>query len=304
MLSPLIARVQRSRLLRGSAHRGTMLLGARFPERFPMVFVLGFPKSGTTWASQLVADYLCLPFPRFALLPHTFASVVHGHEVPTPRHAPLAYVVRDGRDVAVSMFHFELAKLRPDEPRPVARQLRPVFPRTPPEPEEAPRYFPGFLEVFLDDPPSSRLPWHEHVRAFLHRKSARQGMLRYERLLDDGPNELARCLRDLIEREPERDRVAWALEKHAFGRSAPMEHASAPRRAGRAGDWRRHLDRDSARLFHDRAGDLLIELGYEDDASWIDRLGSAPDPADAGAPSPSRPTDESPIEAPAQRARP
>ena len=55
--------------LRIASHHVTWFLGTRFPKSIPLVFVLGYPKSGTTWACQLAADYLQLPFPRYSLLP-------------------------------------------------------------------------------------------------------------------------------------------------------------------------------------------------------------------------------------------
>jgi len=272
-MSSLAARIQSSRTLRALAHRGTMALGTRLAEQFPMVFVLGFPKSGTTWACQLVADYLRLPFPRFALLPHTFASVVHGHERPTPRHRPLVYVVRDGRDVAVSMFHFELRKLREGAAHRLPRRLRAVFGSTPPPDHELPALFPRFLEVFLDAPPSSPVPWHEHVRGFLRTRAESQAILRYEGLLEDGPIELASALTDILGHEPEPDRVIWAIDKFSIDRTRASAPSSAPAptpiRKGTAGDWRTLFDPETARAFDSHAGDLLVELGYEPDRSWV-----------------------------------
>ena len=32
------------------------------PKRVPVTYVTGFPKSGTVWVTQLIADYLQLPF--------------------------------------------------------------------------------------------------------------------------------------------------------------------------------------------------------------------------------------------------
>ena len=51
------------RHLRTASHHVTWIIGTRAPKLVPLVFVVGYPKSGTTWAAQLVADYLQMPFP-------------------------------------------------------------------------------------------------------------------------------------------------------------------------------------------------------------------------------------------------
>lgn len=41
-------------------------------------------------------------------------------------------------------------------------------------------------------------------------------------------------------------------------------------RSGEKAGWRKAFSHEHRRLFHQVAGDLLIELGYEEDASWVD----------------------------------
>lgn len=41
-------------------------------------------------------------------------------------------------------------------------------------------------------------------------------------------------------------------------------------RQGEKSGWRRSFTREHRELFHEIAGDLLIELGYENDSSWVD----------------------------------
>jgi hypothetical protein len=41
-------------------------------------------------------------------------------------------------------------------------------------------------------------------------------------------------------------------------------------RSGKTAGWRKSFTPEHRRLFHEVAGDLLIELGYEKDASWVD----------------------------------
>lgn len=275
-MTALISKLQQSLAVRALAHRATFFLGTRFPDNFPFVFVLGFPKSGTTWACQLVADYLRLPFPQFSMLPHTFECVIHGHQIPTPRHTPLAYVVRDGRDAAVSFFHFELRHVRAGHPERLAKQVKAVFPKNPTSPEQCFPHFNDFLEVFFQNPPATAVAWHTHVRRFIEQRTQRQGLLRYEHLVSEGPEELGRCIADITGDTPEPDRLRWAIDKYDFSRQKKKADPTALRRKGGPGDWKNHFDPAAAQLFRDRAGDLLISLGYEQDNTWADHAENDP----------------------------
>ena len=104
------------------------------------VFLVGYPKSGTTWFQNLVA------------------GIVYGMD---PR-----YLLRDGRDVMVSYFHFIEALER--------KKL-------------------DFLE-FIDGGVSSRpCLWHAHVDAWTRNPfGARILVIKYEDLLEDPVPELER----------------------------------------------------------------------------------------------------------------
>ena len=74
----------------------TLFLGLKCPRSIPMVFVVGYPRSGTTWAAQLVADYLQMPFPQLSLLPIGFQAITQGHFRPRDDFQQLIYQLRDG----------------------------------------------------------------------------------------------------------------------------------------------------------------------------------------------------------------
>jgi len=163
---PRSNRLRRNRFLRASAYYGTAILGTRLARYLPMVFVPGYPKSGTTWACQMIGDYLQIPFPRWYLLPLAGEYVVHGHGVVSPRCDRVVYTVRDGRDVMVSLYYF-LAKRLPEGGRrrfsrrqarwfPAGRDIDDVM-------GDIRRHLPAFIESQMRNAHSSRATSAEHV---------------------------------------------------------------------------------------------------------------------------------------------
>lgn len=258
------------------SHRLTLLLGRHFPGAFPHVYVVGCPKSGTTWAGQLVADYLRMPFPRNSWLPIGFGAVIHGHELPDAIPGPALYCVRDGRDVMMSLY-FHLYRQIPegDHPR-MPRRLRRVFPGLVNR-DRIDENLPAFIEAQAKRPYATRLHWGQHVLRGISCKRERFATVRYEDLLEDAHAALSAALEGLTGETVEADRVRWAVEKYDFARQTGRKHGSEDRgsflRRGQAGDWRNHFTPEAARAFDAHFGEALIASGYEPDRSWVAQIG-------------------------------
>ena len=271
-----------------ASHRVTWFLGTRFPDAVPLVFVVGYPKSGTTWAGQLVADYLRLPFPRWSLLPVACAAVVQGHEPVRKRYRKGIYVLRDGRDVLVSQYFFH-ARFIPeaDHPRMPAR-VRRIYPGLVNK-ADVRRNFAPFLERQMTKPESSRLNWAQHVRSYFEIRNPNVILLRYEDLLTAGAKTLAEAMGRLTGAEPDLERATEALRRFSFqtlaGRSPGDEDRSAFLRKGQAGDWVNHFTREAAEIFDHYCGEMLLTAGYERDNGWVT---SCPPAADDPVPAASR----------------
>jgi hypothetical protein len=239
------------------------------------VIVAAFPKSGSTWVRfvlvDLASDGADVDFGNVKDL----AAPLGGHRE-APRliqgrgrllktHESYASfgrlpsralcVIRDGRDVAVSHFHY------------VRRR----------ETYKGP--FGEYLEAFLAGRVTNFGPWHEHVAAWHRAAEARPddiAVLRYEDLLSpDAPAVLQSALARIgwqVSVEP----VAESLVRNNFENMKKKESlgtaqavpgkidASVPFvRKGTAGQWRETFSEAQAREFGAVAGDALAMAGYE-----------------------------------------
>ncbi len=279
--SGLHRRRRKFRHLIAGSHHLTFTLGRYFPKTFPFVFVIGFPKSGTSWVCQMIAEYMRLPFPQNAILPIGFPAVVHGHETTRQTFPNAVYVMRDGRDAMASLYHHICGQSHHDQGRTSTRKGA----------EPASR-FEDFVCDQLRRPTGSKVHWGEHVQRYLAATDAtRPRLIRYESLLSDPVATLTRALDALTGRPSDGERVRAAVDKFAFDRqrkgygahlrqkqdSDPPEDRSSYLRKGTSGDWRNHFTAAAASAFAHACGDTLIASGYETDDSWV----STPLPAAA-----------------------
>ena len=156
----------------------------------------------------------------------------------------IVYILRDPRDVAISMARFAFT--------PYMRAHYPHHSRSP----EA------YLERHLT---KLTKHWVQHVGGWLRQQGRlRLGFVCYERLLADLPGELARLLAFLgLELDAAaRQRVQAAVSFAAMRASRP-NHL----RTGRSGGWRASLSAAQAREVEAIAAPLLRLLGYPLDAA-------------------------------------
>lgn len=272
--------------VRTASHVATWTLGRCFPSTIPLVFVVGYPKTGTTWACQLAADYLMLPYPRYSLLPVGCEAVVHGHELVKPWYRRGIYVMRDGRDALISQYFFLCRFIAEGDNPAIPRMFRRLFPSMKNKADVASN-LPAFLERVLTHAVTSR-PWPEHVRSFYEVGNPGVVMIRYEDLVSDGAAALAQAMSGLTGEEPDEARAEVCLQRFSFERLARRKvrhQGSAFLRQGRRGDWVNHFSRESAEIFDRHAGEALVQSGYEPDRSWVAEVGRTPAGERTGDPS-------------------
>jgi len=188
--------------------------------------------------------------------------------------AKVIHIVRDGRDVAVSQNHHGWnqaedqggnSKITPDQlakreayrkdPQKLLHTGEGIFPN-------------GWLRGF-----GGR--WSTRVGKTVKDGpallGANYGEVKYEDLLEKPKEEVKRLLEflgaDASEQTVRRCVSAASFERLAGGRERGQEAASFFRK-GIAGDWKNVFTEQDKRVFKAAAGDLLIELGYEENNDW------------------------------------
>ncbi|MDQ6632934.1 MAG: sulfotransferase domain-containing protein [Verrucomicrobiota bacterium] len=147
------------------------------------VFMVAYPKSGNTWLQNLTAGIIYGVIPEYAppLLAHyDLIPDVHfkhfykrysdpmffkSHHLPKPEYRRVIYLLRDGRDVMVSYFHYLLA---------LGQEV-------------------DFLQLVQTGQGLFPSKWHEHVEAWLANPfNATMMIIKYEDLQKNAVSELQR----------------------------------------------------------------------------------------------------------------
>lgn len=264
-----------ARTMQRVSHHLTRQIGLRFGERFPFWYVVEHPKSGGTWLARMIADYLDIPLCEHSLLPVAMRCVLFGHWGHDPRFHRCFYLCRDGRDVLVSLYFHRMRIVRSAPDSPAGRHWRRrLGPMTADEPGEIAEGFADFVRSELASPGARHANWPAHVRDWRRGSEDRVAFLTYEELRRDPAATLARCLNVFLREPACPERVKRSVDRFRFasmsGREPGQEDRRSFLRKGIVGDWKNYFSREAALAFDRCAGDMLIELGYEADRSWLE----------------------------------
>ena len=235
---------------------------------FPLYIVTEHPKSGGTWVSQMVAEYLRVPFPRNRM-PIWGSQVMHTHDIGLEGQKYIFVVLRDGRDVMVSYYYHSLFYNDLYNARHVDRvRQRIQFD----DHEDIRANLSRFIDLLNDKGHYPRLTWRDFTEYWLERGDV--GFLRYERLLADCMAEMTQAVEKVIGKKVDQDRLAPIIERFSFAnqakRMAGEDVKTSWLRKGIAGDWKNVFSREAAVTFDRLAGETLIRAGYEPDHSWVE----------------------------------
>jgi hypothetical protein len=250
---------------------GTDIAGRNLRVYPDDVFIASYPRSGNTWTRFLIANLMHPGQPvTFAnietVIPDAQAlssralkrvprpRLIKTHEYFEPRYRRVVYLVRDPRDVALSLYNFRRKYGSLDDSYPLERYV-------------AERFLPGDLDV----------SWGEHVGSWLGTRMNHPGfmLVRYEDLLQDPPRELTR-LAGFLGVAASTESLAQAIERSSASRLRELErveHEAWVTTKGKradvpfvaqavAGAWKQRLPEPSVALIESAWGQLMNTLGY------------------------------------------
>lgn len=241
-----------------------------FKVREDDVFIVSYPKSGNTWVRFLVGNYITenkLDFinsndfiPDMHAHPEkcealTGQRIMKSHFDFTPEFKNVIYVVRDGRDVAVSYYYF---------------YLKYVFNK-----ENAKPNFHEYSKLFLEGGIAFGR-WDRHVNSWLDKHPERFLLLRYEDIMDNTEKALKDILLFIYGTYDE-ERIKKAVEASRFERMAEQEREQRmklPRNAasdssiafvrkGKPGNYNEYFTEEGLASFRKTFGETMNRLGYK-----------------------------------------
>ncbi|SDL60978.1 Sulfotransferase domain-containing protein [Catalinimonas alkaloidigena] len=228
-------------------------------------FLVSYPKSGSTWVRFLLANYFFDADIDFVsirpFVPDLHSNrdlvdnlqksprIIKHHLLFEERFEKAIYVVRDGRDVAVSYYFFNQMQGQISKETSFSEYLRKHF--------------------FKDLKPFGS--WGTNVQSWLAHTHDRQIIVvRYEDLLKDAATELERIV-TWMGQPLDAQKIARAVEHSQLKAMREAEYKSLKRgpesehkftRKGVSGDWKNHFSDEDLKCFQEKFGEQLSALKY------------------------------------------
>lgn len=229
------------------------------PLVYPTLSINEFPKSGGTWVCRMLRDVTGWRFDDNSI-PLPGAAIVKYHRLPLSVR-PLALIVRDPRDVFVSLFHHSKAVFK-DDPfnSTLVKAWREVFLQTDDESEQ----LQAFIERQLTRPVYPRFGWSAFYEHYL---SCGLPIFRYEDFRTKTAATLSSLLGTLgveagvavVERISE----AHSIEKILAQRAEKGDTGAGNFiRRGKVGGYADVLPRDAIGKIEQAEGTTMSKFGY------------------------------------------
>ncbi len=230
------------------------------------ILVTEFPRSGATWFCQMFSEITGIPFPRNENLLRQ-PSLLHGHYLYCKNfHRPI-HILRDGRDVMVSAYHYFL--LNTEIPGPVSKKWKRQM--SPNDYRDVRANLARFIKLIFKDyrVAFKRTSWSDFVEQYWENSKVLN--IKYEDLHSD-PKKCLSLAMGWRQMQTEEKQIKNAIEKYDFktltGRNRGKENPDSFLRKGIVGDWKNYFNQESAQVFDFYAGDALIKAGYEKNKNW------------------------------------
>jgi len=236
-----------------------------FPED---IFLVAYPKSGITWLRFLIGNYMsgneCDFSNSHFLIPDIHYNLEYCRSLKSPRiiksHMPytkryprVVYLVRDGRDVAVSFFYYLKKYKQIDQDK----------------------SFSEFLPEFNKGPIDRFGSWSRHAESWMKHSGPNLLIVRYEDLLENTEAELKKIL-TFCRFDIDDARVTTAIEYSSMDKMRKSELDEQDKnelfsnsdksisfvRSGKSGNWSEYFNERELSEFYQRHGRSLKSLGY------------------------------------------
>lgn len=231
------------------------------------VFLVSFPKSGNTWARFVIGNYItngnCDFKNSHKIVPDIHYNpkdiklcksprIIKSHfQAPQP-YKKVVYLLRDGRDVAVS-YYFHQKKYRN-----IMSELS----------------FNNYLNGFLNGDFSSFGTWSNHVNGWLNSDTDIL-LVKYEDLLMSPIDEFKKII-VFSGFDLDMDRLERSIKKSNFYSMQDLEKRQLSEvdllfnsdtslnfvRKGISGDWINYFDEELLQMFMEKSGGVLKKYGY------------------------------------------
>lgn len=232
------------------------------------VFLVSYPKSGNTWLRFLLGNYitdgkcdftnshLIIPDVDYnpeAILNCMSPRIIKSHQPFPQPYKRVVYLVRDGRDVAVSYFHYMKKYGR------LNKNLE----------------FQDYLPQFIDGTLDSYGSWGNHVKSWVNSSTENFIVIKYEDLKSN-PLPILRRVIEFCGLKVDENKILAAIESSDVRRMQSLEKKqhnnvsllsnSDPSmlfvRKGIVGDWENYFSPLMLDQFLDRFGEVLRDQGY------------------------------------------
>jgi hypothetical protein len=175
-------------------------------------------------------------------------------------------MVRDGRDVMVSYYYYNLFNGRFDQRSVEITRKKLKFDDF----HDIKSNLPKFIEYSFTRKDYPRFSWSEFVNTWIDKDVA---IIKYENLLQDPVREMGKALYKVCRVDIHEDRLGEIAQKYSFknlaGRNPGDQNIHSFLRQGIAGGWKNRFTTEAKQVFNKFGGRELIKLGYEVDESWV-----------------------------------
>jgi hypothetical protein len=237
------------------------------------VYLVSYPKSGNTWVRFILGNYMTsgkmdfsnghLLMPDIHFNPEQIQHVpfsprfIKSHFPYRPEYRNVVYIVRDGRDAAVSLYYFMIKMKQLDKETSFSTFLKDHF--------------------FVGNVPFG--DWAEHILSWVNKKdSANILIVKYEDLLSDSQMELQKILR-FLKMEIDEEKLNIATQKASFDsmKKSEIEHSAELKklghdssegttgivREGKKSSWKTMFSPQEEKQFNELYGKTMELLGYK-----------------------------------------